>query len=153
MSIPAGCRIGLQHLTEMLGPSTFVWYGRQFGVETFPKPCYGEALPLTFQRLSDFRNAKARVGGFGTARAFDKGTCDGSIRARIPQVPEEHDNEECKAGSEDRDSDRCDDRHFLGSERSTRTIRRWRPAPSVPSPLHSLPIQLADAAQLVESRP
>jgi hypothetical protein len=96
---------------------------------------------------------KTPVRVFGIARALDKGTCDGSIRARIPQVPEEHENEECKAGSEDSDSDRCDDRHFLGSERSTDTIRRWRPAPSVPAPFHSLPIQLADAAQLVDRRP
>jgi hypothetical protein len=63
---------------------------------------------------------------FGTRVAVEKGTCDGSNRARIPQVPKEHDNEgyeECKAGSEDRDSDRRDDRHIPGSERSTGACR------------------------------
>jgi hypothetical protein len=57
---------------------------------------------------------------------FTKVTCDGLNRARIPQVPEEHDNDgknECKAGSKNRDSDRSDDRHILGSERSTGALR------------------------------
>jgi hypothetical protein len=44
-------------------------------------------------------------------------------RARIPQVPKEHDNEECKAGSEDRDSDRRNDWRFCGSQRSTGPLR------------------------------
>ena len=63
---------------------------------------------------------------FGTRLALYKGTCDGPNRARIPQVPKEHDNEgydECKAGSEDRDSHRGNDRHFRSSKRSSGAFR------------------------------
>ena len=71
-------------------------------------------------------------------------------RARIPQVPKEHDNEgECKAGSQDRDSDRSNDRHFRGSERSTVTLCRRRPPSSVPTQTGELPVFPANPAELV----
>jgi hypothetical protein len=92
---------------------------------------------------------------FGTRLALYKGTCDGPNRARIPQVPKEHDNEgyeECKAGSEDRDSRRGNDRYFRSSKRSSGAFRGWRPPPSVPAEVNSLPIQLANPAQLVNRK-
>lgn len=65
--------------------------------------------------------------------------------------PKEHDNdEECKAGSENRGYGRPNDRHIRGSERSERTLGRRRPPASVRTERKELPVFTSDPTQLVQ---
>src|SRR6516165_9909884 len=110
----------------MLGPRVFVcfylqnpsWPSEHIANEMDVTPCSSALFSIAVGSLFNDR--------LWNVSCFVKSTCHGSTRARIPQVPKEDDNEgkdECKAGSEDCDSDRRDDRHFPCSERSTGAIR------------------------------
>ena len=83
------------------------------------KPPYFSVVVLVFEQ-------KAVVSRIWNSACFLEKHLRRSDRARIPQVPEEHDNDpkdECKAGSENRDSDRRNDRRIPGSKRSTSAYR------------------------------
>jgi hypothetical protein len=90
--------------------------------EAFRRAEAAEGITPYFSMSIRLLQKKAALSRIWNTACFTKVTCDGLNRARIPQVPEEQDNDgknECKAGSENHDSDRRNDRHIPGSERST----------------------------------
>src|SRR5579864_3670580 len=90
---------------------------------------------------------------FGPRLAFNKVTCDGLTEQALPRFPKEHDNEDqCKAGNQDRCSNRSDGRRLHGRGCSAGSLRRRRTPHPVPPQTSELLDHLADFAQLRKRR-